>query len=445
LLLKRFCSSYSDWEIQLRKALKGAEWRTLVRQTEDGLSYPLLAHRVPQQRLMSSSGRPASDRPWMGADGPWMGENGPRMGENGPRSSFTTPSINDPLHSRFERSINERSGMGTKDPDEVQTGDTTVRGWTFGARIDHPTLDGVKRQLDEALDLKPDYLHVVLSGEPQAHGFGVSPEGLNFLESFCEERPITLFKDTISSDLLDGRNLHNQGASAVQELGACLSKLIALARAAHHAGTPFDAGALRVVLAVDERFVEGIAKLRAWRALVQRVLSVLGREGIVGDHILPPRLLVETSARSLMARDPWTNILRATYASIGAILGGCDALTVLPYTLKHGLADGEARRLSLTLPLILREEGLLSGAGDPLTGAGSIEALTGSMAEAAWTYMQKLEAVGGLLSEEGAALLSADMAQMSAQRDAMITSGARPIIGTTVHLFDEPEIFVEGL
>ena len=77
----------------------------------------------------------------------------------------------------------------------------------------------------------------------------------------------------------------------------------------------------------------------------------------------------------LTRRDPPTNLLRNALACAGAMLGGADAVTVLPHTTPLGLAEARARRLARNTALVLRDEAGLDRVADPAAGAGAFEAL----------------------------------------------------------------------
>ncbi len=151
----------------------------------------------------------------------------------------------------------------------------------------------------------------------------------------------------------------------------------------------------------------------------------------------------------MTARDPYVNMLRTTIAVTAAGLGGADAITALPFTIARGLPDGFARRVARNMQLILLEESNLYRVTDPAAGSGGIEALTGELAQAAWTMFQEIEAAGGAAAalEQGvmqrhvAATLAARQANIARRKDALTGTSDYPNLGEApVAVLDLPRV-----
>lgn len=183
----------------------------------------------------------------------------------------------------------------------------------------------------------------------------------------------------------DGRLWHAGGAAEEQELAATLATFVGYLRL-------LDApGRIGVALAADSDQFRTIAKFRAMRLLLARVDEVAGFSS-------PPRIHAETAWRTMSARDPEMNILRATSAAFAAAVGGADSITVLPFDLVAGGNDSHARRLARNTQTILAEEAHLFRVADPGAGSGAIETLTAMFAETAWKRFQAIEKDGGILA-----------------------------------------------
>ncbi len=76
---------------------------------------------------------------------------------------------------------------------------------------------------------------------------------------------------------------------------------------------------------------------------------------------------------------PHGNLIYSTYAAIGAVLGGCDSLTIVPEDPAQSTMQSMARNVSS----ILREESFLNKVADPLAGSYLVDALVAQMATAA--------------------------------------------------------------
>jgi methylmalonyl-CoA mutase len=214
----------------------------------------------------------------------------------------------------------------------------------------------------------------------------------------------------------DGRLWHAGGATEEQELGAALATYANLVRLL---GSTDRIG---VALAADTDQFRGIAKFRAMRLLVARIVEV-------ADLPSPTlRIHAETSWRSLSARDLETNILRGASATFAAIAGGADSICVLPFDAIQG-DEAAGRRLARHTQIILAEEAHLGRVADPGAGSGAIEATTATFAEAAWKRFQSIEAEGGIMSAIAEGSLLRDVAEAREARLARVARGNIRLIG----------------
>ena len=192
----------------------------------------------------------------------------------------------------------------------------------------------------------------------------------------------------------DGRIWHAGGASEVQELAAVLATYVAYLRPFVERGIELTraTAAIDAALAADADQFLSIAKFRAARLLIGRVLETVG----AGDAHC--RIHAETSWRMMSRRDPHVNIVRGTAAAFAAGVGGADSVSVIPFTAAAGPANSFARRIALNSQIILIEESNIARVTDPGAGSGAVEALTAALAEAAWKRFQAIEAAGGILA-----------------------------------------------
>ena len=172
--------------------------------------------------------------------------------------------------------------------------------------------------------------------------------------------------------LVSDRAWHQAGGSAREELGFALAAEVAYFRALIDAGWPLEdaARAIRFSLTADADIFLTIAKFRAMRALWTRVTEASGLPPT------PPSLIAEMSFRMVTERDPHVNLLRATAAAFGAIVGGAEAALLIPFNTRTGAPDAFSRRLARNTQLILREEAQLGRVADEAGGSWYVESLT---------------------------------------------------------------------
>jgi methylmalonyl-CoA mutase len=216
--------------------------------------------------------------------------------------------------------------------------------------------------------------------------------------------------------IADGRLWHAGGATDEQELGVVIATYASLVRLLK------STDRIGIALATDSDQFRGIAKFRAMRLLVARVMEV-------ADLPTPAiRIHAETAWRSLAARDPEMNILRATAATFAAIAGGADSICVLPFDSVE--ENGEAaRRLARDAQVILAEEAHVGRVADPGAGSDAIETLTATLAEAAWKRFQSIESEGGIFAAVAEGALLRDVAEAREARLARVARGDIRLVG----------------
>ena len=415
----------ADWRAHVDKALKGGGFETLVTRTEDGLAYgPLHERRRGAKPLARSSAAP------------WA----------------IIQRIDDPQPDRANRQalddlaggamglalvlagVPSANGFGLPDESAARQALAGVDLGLVHLRLEPGgRLDPVSRSLRdmiaaaEAADV--DWGHDPVG---QAAFEGGSPQTADAFARGIGERAAAFLAEGIPGRLLraDGRVFHAAGATHAQELGAVLASGVFMLRAMEGAGiAPAPAGRLvELTLAADQRQFETTAKFRAMRLLWARLLEACGVEA--PD---PARIHAETTWRMMAAKDPNTNILRATIACFAAATGGADSIAVLPHTAALGLADPAARRLARNLQVILQEESGLARVADPAAGSGGIETLTDLLAEAAWEEFRRIESEGGILGSLQAGALQSRIFDAREGRAERIAKNVDAVVGVNLY------------
>lgn len=195
---------------------------------------------------------------------------------------------------------------------------------------------------------------------------------------------------------------HNAGASTVEEIHAALATATLYLEALSGAGMSVEQACKQIVfqVAMDADILLGVAKLRAIRALWQRVTTSLDTNGA---RLHPTVIVAETSQRFTSLLEPWNNHLRNLSASTAAALGGADTLLVHPHdilqrhndTVDTDLGDRMARNIAIILE---RECGLLK-VRDPMAGSYAIENLTQQLMQHSWESLASTDTGEGWLNE----------------------------------------------
>ncbi|MEO1370250.1 MAG: methylmalonyl-CoA mutase family protein, partial [Acidobacteriota bacterium] len=229
----------------------------------------------------------------------------------------------------------------------------------------------------------------------------------------------------------DGVLWHDKGASPAQELALTLASTVeTLRRLDGFRVEPSDfANQLRAVFAVGRRSFLEIAKLRAWRWLLSKVLKAGGALGAA------PRLAVAPGRIHLTRVDPWVNLLRATAQTFTAACAGADLVVTPRYDQLWGDGGGggdwRSRRYSINLQHVLAQEAHLGRVADPAGGSWAIERMTDALARSAWDLFRDYEAAGGLVACLRAGRVQADLRTTVAARRARVAKRLDPIIGVS--------------
>lgn len=192
---------------------------------------------------------------------------------------------------------------------------------------------------------------------------------------------------------VDSAIYHNAGASPVQELSYSLSAFIELVDGLTQNGISaakiFGKTLLRTALGSDY-FVE-MAKIKTLRILHHQ-LARLYQISIPMENIF---IFSSTSFWTKSKLDVDTNMLRSTSESMSAILGGCNALHVLPHDAALGQSDSFSKRMARNISNILKEEAYLDKVLDPMAGSFYLENLTSALFKAVQSKLIEIEDAGG--------------------------------------------------
>lgn len=272
------------------------------------------------------------------------------------------------------------------------------------------------------LEFAVDPAHALWSGSEVGAVSAALGEAADALVNFDTRKSVFVFGAS-------SVGVHDQGGSLAHELAVNVLVASEWVRAitARGASARLVTDGLVMRIAVGREFLREVARVRALRRLWAHVLA---SADLLSDDI---RLNVAafTSRRVQTARDPWTNLLRSTVATMAAGAGGVDSLTVRAFDAELGDGTELGRRLARNTQQIAIHESRAAAVTDPAAGSWAIEQLTDDLCAAAWACVQRVEQAGGLLSAPGLALLSAEIATVAAKRRDRIARRLDPITGVS--------------
>ena len=250
--------------------------------------------------------------------------------------------------------------------------------------------------------------------------------------AFCREHAPEW--NTIS---ISGYHIREAGSTAVQEVAFTLANAIAYVEAACARGLKVDdfAPRLSFFLNAHNDLLEEAAKFRAARRLWARLM----RERF---HAEDPRSWMfrfhtQTAGSTLTAQQPDVNLVRVTLQALAAVLGGTQSLHTNARDEALALPTEASALLALRTQQIIAQESGVAQTVDPLGGAYFIEDLTNRIEKAAEEYIQKIDAMGGVLRAIGAGYIQREIQQSAYEYQKQIESGERLIVGVNRYVSGE--------
>ena len=260
--------------------------------------------------------------------------------------------------------------------------------------------------------------------------------------SYCEQEVPNW--NTIS---ISGYHIREAGSTAVQELAFTFGNAITYVQAAVDRGLDVDAFAPRLSFFFNAHndFLEEIAKFRAARRMWARIMTE--RFGARNPRSQMLRFHAQTAGSSLTAQQPDNNVVRVTIQGLAAILGGAQSLHTNSKDEALGLPTADAARLALRTQQIIAHESGVASTVDPVGGSYAIEALTDELDRSAMQYLDKIDAMGGMLAAIESGWVQKQIQEAAYAHQRAIESKERILVGvnefqteeegaTSVHMLD---------
>jgi methylmalonyl-CoA mutase N-terminal domain/subunit len=237
---------------------------------------------------------------------------------------------------------------------------------------------------------------------------------------------------------ISGYHIREAGSDAAQEVAFTLANGIEYVKAAVQAGMAVDAfaGRLSFFFNAHNDLLEEVAKFRAARRTWARLMKERFHAGDPRSMML--RFHTQTGGSTLTAQQPDNNIVRVAIQALAAVLGGTQSLHTNSREEALALPAEESVRLALRTQQILAHESGVTTTIDPLAGSYYIEALTDRIEMEVWQYIDRIEALGGMIPSirEGFVQRQIQEAAFRTQKD--IESGDRVVVGVNKYRSEEP-------
>jgi methylmalonyl-CoA mutase, N-terminal domain len=197
---------------------------------------------------------------------------------------------------------------------------------------------------------------------------------------------------------ISGYHIREAGSTAIQELAFTLRDGIEYVDWALERGLRIDdfAPQLSFFFNSHNDFFEEVGKFRAARRIWHTVMRE--RYKAASPRSWAIRFHTQTAGCSLTAQQPYNNVVRTTLQALAAVLGGTQSLHTNSLDEAWALPTEFAATLALRTQQIIAHESGVTSTVDPLGGSYFVEALTGEVERGAWDYIEKIDALGGMVA-----------------------------------------------
>ncbi len=228
---------------------------------------------------------------------------------------------------------------------------------------------------------------------------------------------------------VSGYHIREAGATAAQEIAFTLGNGIAYIEKAIERGLDVDEVAPRVsfFLNAHNNFLEEIAKFRAARRMWADTMR--GRFQAQNPRSWMFRFHTQTAGSTLTAQQPDTNIVRVALQALASALGGTQSLHSNSRDEALALPTEESALLALRTQQVIAFESGVTNTVDPVAGSYTIERLTNDLQTTAEAYLEKIDAMGGMLAAIEKGFVQREIQQAAYEYQSKIENGSQVIVG----------------
>jgi methylmalonyl-CoA mutase N-terminal domain/subunit len=159
------------------------------------------------------------------------------------------------------------------------------------------------------------------------------------------------------------------------------------------------------------------------------------------------RCHAQTAGVSLTAQQADNNIVRTAIQALAAVLGGTNSLHTNSLDEALALPTERAALIALRTQQIIASESGVVNTVDPLGGSYFIEALTDETERATMDYIERIDALGGVLACIQNGFFQREIAESAYRYQQEIDAHMRTIVGVNDYIMDEhikvPTLYID--
>jgi len=239
---------------------------------------------------------------------------------------------------------------------------------------------------------------------------------------------------------ISGYHIREAGATAIQELAFTLRDGIEYVDWGVRRGLNVDDFVPRLSFFFNAHndFFEEIAKYRAARRIWHK--TMVERYGAKNPRSWALRFHSQTAGCSLTAQQPYNNVVRTAIQALAAVLGGTQSLHTNSLDEAWALPTEFAATLALRTQQIIAHESGVTNTVDPLGGSYFVEALTNEVERGAWDYIEKIDALGGMVAAIERGFPMREIAEASYRYQMAVDKKEKIIVGVNDYVSGENPI-----
>src|SRR5215472_4362839 len=236
---------------------------------------------------------------------------------------------------------------------------------------------------------------------------------------------------------ISGYHIREAGSTAIQELAFTLRDGLEYVEWGMRRGLDVDqfVPQLSFFFNAHNDFFEEIAKYRAARriwhkAMVERYKSNNSRSWALRFH-------TQTAGCSLTAQQPYNNVVRTAIQALAAVMGGTQSLHTNSLDEAWALPTEFAATIALRTQQIIAHETGVTNTVDPLGGSYFVEALTNEVERGAWDYIDRIDAMGGMVGAVERGYPQREIAEASYRYQMAVDKKEKIIVGVNDFISEE--------
>ena len=236
---------------------------------------------------------------------------------------------------------------------------------------------------------------------------------------------------------ISGYHIREAGSTAIQELAFTLRDGMEYVEWGMRRGLDVDefVPQLSFFFNAHNDFFEEIAKYRAARRIWHK--AMVERYGAKNARTWALRFHSQTAGCSLTAQQPYNNVVRTAIQALAAVLGGTQSLHTNSLDEAWALPTEFAATIALRTQQIIAHETGVTNTVDPLGGSYFVETLTNEVERGAWDYIEKIDAMGGMVAAIERGYPQREIAEASYRYQVAVDKKEKVIVGVNEFVAQE--------